>query len=244
MIEVVPRRDRVVDSRGPWRGRGVAALRAERASGAFGASCSDVESSRGFVALMPADRLAALHLLAVVVAEQVEQAVDERALPAPRRRRRGQIPRRRAGAACPSRASSLPSIGNESTSVGFIDAEVLALERSRSPPARPARCRGRRSRFPPGRERATGPSSRSSRTAPLVVDLDPIRLVDACGPPGSPVGVYRRRWVPGLVGMALVGLDDALHELVPNDVLVAELDERDPSISPRISLTWMSPEAW
>ena len=28
--------------------------------------------------------------------------------------------------------------------------------------------------------------------------------------------------------MELVGLDDALHELVPNDVFVAEADERDP----------------
>src|SRR6476659_1171898 len=32
----------------------------------------------------------------------------------------------------------------------------------------------------------------------------------------------------GLLGVALVRLDDALHELVPHDVLVSELDESDP----------------
>ena len=32
----------------------------------------------------------------------------------------------------------------------------------------------------------------------------------------------------GLLRVMLVGLDDALHKLVPDDVLVAERDERDP----------------
>ena len=44
--------------------------------------------------------------------------------------------------------------------------------------------------------------------------------------------------------MKFVGLDDSLHELVPHDVLVPELDERDPvDVARRMSRTWISPDA-
>src|SRR6266487_3041698 len=55
----------------------------------------------------------------------------------------------------------------------------------------------------------------------------PPRFRSGCRPrprPSAPLLPTRRA---GLLGVALVRLDDALHELVADDVLVAELDELD-----------------
>ena len=72
--------------------------------------------------------------------------------------------------------------------------------------------------------------------ARLLVDSTPDRLSTSI----SITAIGR----PGLLGMPLVGLDDPLHELVPHDVLVAEVHELDAvDRRSRMLCTWISPDA-
>ena len=143
-------------------------------------------------------------------------AARGRAARATRRRRpAGRGRRRRAGAACRRGSSSSASIGNESTSVASSIPRCSLLQARGSRPARRTRGRARRRRCPRAastrRASSTAPSTSTSLAA-AVLDLD----LD-----------HRLRSVARLLRVQLVRLDDALHELVPHDVLVPEADERD-----------------
>ena len=70
---------------------------------------------------------------------------------------------------------------------------------------------------PLGGEHATGELDR-----PGLVDLRPAPVLDLDSRSRSALASGA-----GLFGVELVGLDDPLHELVPDDVLVRELDEAD-----------------
>src|SRR6187399_722972 len=77
-----------------------------------------------------------------------------------------------------------------------------------SPSATPSEARTRR---------ASAAASVSATSAPLRFDVSIVIT--------RPASTASRR--PGLLGVTLVGLDDALDELVPHDVLVPELHEAD-----------------
>ena len=192
-------------------------------------------SGRGGGSVAPS-RLALVHLRAVVVADEMQHPVHERrapvladdlraeddvaelprqSRPAGRRARRSGTRARRSPRRCPDAPASARG----------------------SRPARRRRGRARRRRFPPRRARVRASSRRASSSS----ILDAASVVDLDRQHHCSLAVPLR---PGLLRVQLVRLDDALDEPVPDDVLVAEAATNAiPSIEPRMSCTWIRPDA-
>src|SRR6266705_2691764 len=131
----------------------------------------------------------------------------------PPSRRRG---RSRAGAARRARAARATPRRRPADTRRRRRAGVAAR-----PAARRAHRSGTRARRSPRRCRGARASGRGSPAAGRTRVRARRRSLPRPRPSALTLGA-------GLLGVALVRLDDALHELVPDDVLVAEADEGDP----------------